>query len=101
MIDPCIYYVRDRFYNLNPLGQLFTYTKANYSTNEAIYMSFCHNLPPEAFTEANCKLNMETSAFFKKADGSCIALAKSAKNTQANYVLNLERAQADDAGNDY
>ncbi len=64
-------------------------------------MSFCHNLPPEAFTEANCKLNMETSAFYKGADGSCIALAKSANNTQANYVLNLERAQADDAGNDY
>ena len=56
MSDSCIYLTGYEFYNLNSLGKNSTYfrTAAN-SSGDTVFLSFCHNLPPEAFVEANCE----------------------------------------------
>ncbi len=56
MSDSCIYLSGYRFYNLNSLGKNSSYFKTvPNSSGDILFLSFCHDLPQEAFDEANCE----------------------------------------------
>ena len=94
--DSCEYEISNWFYDLRPIGNRFNYTNSTLNEQgDALYFSFCHNLPVDAFIDAGCNLKQgninQTTVLLKKAGGDCYALTQDSKDNQANYIQSLAR----------